>query len=200
VRNALRPAGVALAGEETADLAPEADYEDLVTAIGEARADCVFTGAAGDDDPAALLNALAEELPRAGLYGPAALARPELLGRLTPGAQRSLRLTRPVVGRTAERPAALAVLDRYRRTFGEPAPPEALFGYEAMALLLDTLRRAGDRADDRSYVSAELLRTRDRRSVLGTYAIRPDGDTTLRRYAAWRVAGGVPVFERVVLR
>jgi branched-chain amino acid transport system substrate-binding protein len=200
VRNALGPAGIALAGEETADLtAGEADA-DLVAAIRETRADCVVLAASGGDDPVALLDALAAGLPGAGLYGPAVLARPELLARLAPRTQRALRLTRPVVGRRAEPPAALAVLARYRRVFGEPAPPEALFGYEAMALLLDTLRRAGDRADDRSFVSAELHRTRARRSVLGTYSIRPDGDTTLRRYAAWRVAAGAPVFERVVLR
>jgi ABC-type branched-subunit amino acid transport system substrate-binding protein len=92
------------------------------------------------------------------------------------------------------------VLARYRRAFGEPAPAEALYGYEAMALLIDTLERAGDRANDRSFVSATLHRTPVRPSVLGPYAIRPDGDTTLRRYAAWSVANGRPVFERVVLR
>jgi branched-chain amino acid transport system substrate-binding protein len=196
---ALAASGVALVGEATADMTADGADEDAVQAARAARADCVFVGAADGDDPTALLTALHTALPDAGLYGPDVMARGALLRQLDRGAQRALRLTRPVVGPAAQTPAARALLARYRRTFGAPAPPEALFGYEAMALVLDTLRRAGDRADDRSYVSAELLRTRDRRSVLGTYSIRPDGDTTLRRYAAWRVAGGRPVFDRVVL-
>ena len=74
------------------------------------------------------------------------------------------------------------MLRRYRERFAAPAPAEMLYGYEAMALMLETLRRAGDRANERTYV-AELVR-RTRRPRLGARARTrsgPNGDTTLRR-------------------
>lgn len=200
VQAALRPAGIAFAGTEAVDLTPDGEYADLNAAVRTARADCVVVAAAASDDPVPALEALHAGVPAARLFGPAVLARPALLARLNTGTQRALQLTRPVVDRANENAAALAVLARYRRAFGEPAPAEALYGYAAMALLIDTLRRAGERANDRTYVSQVLHRTPRRPSVLGPYAIRPDGDTTLRRYAAWSVAGGRAVFERVLLR
>jgi hypothetical protein len=39
-------------------------------------------------------------------------------------------------------------------------------------------------------VRAAIFATKGRRSVLGTYGIRPDGDTTLRRYGVYRIVGG----------
>jgi hypothetical protein len=48
-----------------------------------------------------------------------------------------------------------------------------------MALTLDVLRRAGSNAANHANVIAEFHNTRDRASVLGTYSINSDGDTTL---------------------
>ncbi|MBV9338290.1 MAG: hypothetical protein JO243_20585 [Solirubrobacterales bacterium] len=51
----------------------------------------------------------------------------------------------------------------------------------------------------RSQVRAALFATRDRASVLGTYSIDPDGDTTLRRYGVYAiVAGRLTFWERIV--
>ena len=91
------------------------------------------------------------------------------------------------------------MLRRYRERFAAPAPQEMLYGYEAMALTLDTLRRAGDRANERTYVAELVRRTQKRSSVLGAYAIKPSGDTTLRRFSGYRVAGGDVVFDRVLM-
>ena len=74
--------------------------------------------------------------------------------------------------------SARGFLGAYRARYGAP-PPAASYGYEAMALLLDSIRRAGSGGEDRDDVIDALLSTRDRQSILGEYSIDPDGDTTL---------------------
>ena len=73
--------------------------------------------------------------------------------------------------------------------------PYAAYGYEAMALVLDAIERAGGEAEDRSAVLDELLATADRDSVLGTYSITAIGNTTLDAIAGYRVRDGQPVFD-----
>ena len=87
-----------------------------------------------------------------------------------------------------------------RRRYGSPEPT-AIFGYEAMSLLLSAIERAtddGTRAAVRSQVRAALFDTRDRRSVLGTYSIDRNGDTTLRRYGVYGIAGGQLTFLQAI--
>ena len=85
-------------------------------------------------------------------------------------------------------------LRAYRTRFRRPAAPTAAYGFEAMALLLYAVRRAGDDGDDRGAVVDELLATPERRTLLGTYAIDGNGDTTLDSVTGYRVADGLPVF------
>ena len=59
-----------------------------------------------------------------------------------------------------------------------------------MAVVLDSIRRAGDSGDDRDAVVDAFFDTQDRHSVLGTYSIDDVGDTTLNRLAGYRVAPG----------
>ena len=76
----------------------------------------------------------------------------------------------------------------YRRRFGQSQPASA-YGFEAMALLLSAIRRAGDDGGDRRAVAEQVLATRDRRSVLGKYSIRSSGDTTLDLVTAYSIRG-----------
>jgi branched-chain amino acid transport system substrate-binding protein len=80
---------------------------------------------------------------------------------------------------------------RYRREPGR----YAAYGYEAMALVLDSIRRAGGSGDDRDSVIDAFFDTVNRRSVLGTYSIDDVGDTTLDRLAGYRVVKGRPRVE-----
>jgi branched-chain amino acid transport system substrate-binding protein len=87
---------------------------------------------------------------------------------------------------------ARAFYAAYRRRYGSPEPP-AIYGYEAMSLMLSAIDAAthDGRIDARrSAVLAALFATHDRRSVVGTYSIKPDGDTTLDRYGAFVVHNG----------
>ena len=62
-----------------------------------------------------------------------------------------------------------------------------------MSLVLDAIKRATDHGTApaiRSKVRAAIFATRNRRSVLGTYSIDANGDTTLRRYGVYTINGG----------
>ncbi len=68
----------------------------------------------------------------------------------------------------------------------------AAYGYEAMAVVLDSIDRADDPLD-RSSVIDSFFATTDRDSILGSYSIDDVGDTTLSRVGAFvaRPDGGL---------
>jgi branched-chain amino acid transport system substrate-binding protein len=79
--------------------------------------------------------------------------------------------------------------------------PYAIYGYEAMALALATIKRVADAHGgqvNRAAVVSALLHTRNRRSVIGTYTINGDGDTTLASYGLYAIANGRLVFDKVL--
>jgi branched-chain amino acid transport system substrate-binding protein len=92
-------------------------------------------------------------------------------------------------------PAGQRFVEAYRDEYGREPDPYAAYGYEAMALVLDAIERAGSEGEDRSAVLDELLATTDRDSVLGTYSIDAAGDTTLAAIAGYLIERGQPVFD-----
>ncbi len=74
--------------------------------------------------------------------------------------------------------------------------PYAIYGYEAMKLALDAIARSktGEKAD----IIKALFATKDRASVLGTYSIDKNGDTTLTDYGAYGVKDGALSFDQVI--
>jgi branched-chain amino acid transport system substrate-binding protein len=67
-----------------------------------------------------------------------------------------------------------------------------------MSVVLAAIRRAGARGNDRQAVIEGFFAVRSRASVLGSYSIQPDGETTLSRYGVDRVRGGRPLFYRAI--
>jgi branched-chain amino acid transport system substrate-binding protein len=92
-------------------------------------------------------------------------------------------------------PEGQEFVQAYRGEYGRDPDPYAAYGYEAMALVLDAIERAGAEGEDRSAVIDELLATTDRDAILGTYSIDSTGDTTLDAIAGYRVEQGKPVFD-----
>jgi branched-chain amino acid transport system substrate-binding protein len=88
----------------------------------------------------------------------------------------------------------------FEAEYGEDNPdPYAIYGYETMKLALDTLEAVGDKANDRKAVAEQLVgKTKDRDSVLGTYSIDKNGDTTLTDYGLYTIKGGELEFNKVI--
>jgi ABC-type branched-subunit amino acid transport system substrate-binding protein len=148
---------------------------------------------AGARTPTGLVAPCANVRFREGIMATDALMTPQALRTLRP--LRNLRLTS-----AAEDPSQLpapgqrflgAFRDRYHRDPGR----YAAYGYEAMAVVLDSIERAGDSGDDRDAVIDAFFDTTERNSILGTYSIDEVGNTTLDRLAGYRVVNGKPRFE-----
>ena len=68
-----------------------------------------------------------------------------------------------------------------------------------MKLALDTLEAVGDKANDRKAIAEQLVgKTKGRESVLGTYDIDANGDTTLTDYGLYTIKDGLPTFDKVI--
>jgi branched-chain amino acid transport system substrate-binding protein len=107
-------------------------------------------------------------------------------------------LTTPILPKSLYPPSARGVYAAYRAAFGSEAEPNALYGYEAMSVVLDSIRRAGSQGNNRQAVIDQFFATRNRDSVIGRYSMEADGETTLSPYAVDRVLGGRPVFNRAI--
>jgi branched-chain amino acid transport system substrate-binding protein len=92
----------------------------------------------------------------------------------------------------------------FSQKYNVPRPdPYAIYGYEAMQLMLDSIKRANLKTDmsiedARKAVLEQLFNTKNRQSVLGTYSIDENGDTSLTDYGLYRIAGGKLEFEKVL--
>jgi branched-chain amino acid transport system substrate-binding protein len=68
-----------------------------------------------------------------------------------------------------------------------------------MALALDVLKRAGDQANNRDEVIKQLFATKNRKSILGTYSIDANGDTSLTDYGLYTIKDGLPTYSKKIV-
>ena len=96
------------------------------------------------------------------LYGPdgvteEAFTNPKK-GGVPASVGKRVKLTVATLGSTKDLPAAAPVLAKYKSTYKtKSVDPYAIYGYETMALALDVLKRAGDKANDREQVREQLF-------------------------------------------
>jgi branched-chain amino acid transport system substrate-binding protein len=178
---------------------PPAGSRQLAEQVERSDADCLFVGAGADEQAiAALLRRLRDARPSMLFFGPAALARGGLLPLLPAAVADALRITTPMLPPQAWPRPAQRFFRAFAQRYGRAPSPEAVFGYEAMNAVLYAIEEAGELGNHRAEVIKQFFAIKDRRSVLGTYDIDEDGDTTLSVFAVDRVRGGRLVFDRVV--
>jgi branched-chain amino acid transport system substrate-binding protein len=88
----------------------------------------------------------------------------------------------------------------YAKKYGKP-DTYALYGYESMAVLLDAIKRAsadGTKSFTRQDVVKQLLATKNRNSILGTYSFDNEGDTSLTTYGLYTIKAGKLVFDHPI--
>jgi branched-chain amino acid transport system substrate-binding protein len=77
--------------------------------------------------------------------------------------------------------------------------PYAIYGYESMALMLDAIKRASEKGSlTKQAVVDAIFQTKNRNSVLGTYSIDQNGDTSLTDYGIYKIASGKLTFDKVI--
>jgi branched-chain amino acid transport system substrate-binding protein len=193
LRARLRGRGIAVARETTMD-----DPRGLARSLRRVRAGAlVYTGIAGHG-AARLWRAVHRLHPRWKLLGADGIAVPAFARRLSPRAARRTRFTALPLAPSAYPPAGQAFFDRFRAAYGAEPAPYAIFGYEAMAVILDSIARAAVPTSRQAVVDA-FFSTSGRESVLGRYSIDPFGDSTLGTFGGYRVdARGRIVWDRVI--
>ena len=180
------------------------NYHQLVARLAALRADCALFSGTTPNNAVQLFRDLAAGLPHATLFGPNGVAESDFVdpaqGGLPPAAAVRTWITTPTLDEARYPPsAARDFYIPYRRAYG-PLPPEpyAIYGYEAMRLVLNAIAQAGPHGYQRAAVLRQLMATHDRHSVLGTYSIDPNGDTTLTDYGAYRIRNGQLTLDHVI--
>jgi branched-chain amino acid transport system substrate-binding protein len=190
-------AGVAVAARDSIVATPGSVFTGEVEKIQQSGAQAVFFAGGGGVGTVALWRALHSADPHLMLLGSSALTEGAFASAIG-AAGSSTYLTTPTLALSEYPPAASGVLEDYRRQFGGRPGVWALHGFEAMSVVLDTIRRAGSRGNERQAVIDSFFATANRDSVLGRYSIRPDGETTLSRYGVDRIVGGRVQFDRAL--
>ena len=190
-------AGIRVAGHDSVAIAAGTAFSGEVEKIVRAGPQAVFFAGGPGPGAIAFWRALHGADPQMLLLGSSAMVSESFTAALGPAAG-STYLSTPALAVGQYPRAAARLLDAYRRHFGGDPGPYALYGYEAMSVVLGAIRRAGARGNDRQAVIEGFFATRDRASVLGSYSIQPDGESTLSRYGVDRVQHGRPVFYRAI--
>jgi branched-chain amino acid transport system substrate-binding protein len=172
------------------------DYGPLALSVAHTGADCVLISAIDERSSARLTDQLARSLPGAPIIASSGLADSSYAdpadGGVSPGAAARVLITSPTLEARDYPPSGQAFLAAYARRYG-PSQPPAIFGYEAMSLMLAGISEATDQGRKdavRPNVAEAILSMRSHHSVLGSYAIDRNGDTTLRRYGIYKIAHG----------
>jgi branched-chain amino acid transport system substrate-binding protein len=162
-------------------------YADLARKVASKHPDALAYLGVGGPHTDLLLKQLADALPGARLYATSGLAEsPPPAGADLPPVE----TIDPEFPASAYGSAGARVLRRLATQLGTPVPVDALYGYEAMRLVLDAMRSAGSRPNDRDAVADSALAPRLRRSVIGTYSITRSGDISPARFASYQLSRG----------
>jgi branched-chain amino acid transport system substrate-binding protein len=200
VSASLKAQGVKLAFNQGID--PKApNYRALASRAKAAGADCfIFSGVTANNG-VQIFKDFAAALPNAKLYGPdgvaeAAFTDPKEGGLPTNVAARTT-VTVAALDPDSYPPEGQKFFQQYTAKYGDRTPdPYAVYGYEAMSLALDSINRAG--SGDKKDILKALYATKDRKSVLGTYSIDKNGDTSLTDYGAYKIKDGQLSFDKLI--
>jgi branched-chain amino acid transport system substrate-binding protein len=176
------------------------NYRSLAAGL---EADCFFYGGVTANNGVQVYKDIAAALPEAKLFGPDGVAEesfadPKEGGLPADIAERTL-VTVATLSPDEYPEAGQKFFSDFESEYDETNPsPYAIYGYEAASLVLDAIGRAGEQGNDRAAVLEALFATENRESVLGTYSIDDNGDTTLTDYGIYAINDGELEFDRTI--
>ncbi len=200
---AQQQGGIEIVANEGYD--PKAgNYRSLAGKINSSGADCFFGSIIVDNNGVQLFTDVAEGAPNLKLFGPDGVAEEAFTGKdgISDDVAKRTLVTVATLDPDDYPPAGKEFFDKYVQETGDKTPaPYAIYGYETMSIILDSIQRAADQGGgkvSRQSVIDAFFATKGRESVLGTYDIDKNGDTTLTDYGLYKVEGGELVFDKVV--
>jgi branched-chain amino acid transport system substrate-binding protein len=176
------------------------NFRSLASQMRSQDADCfVFSGITANG-AVQLFKDVAAALPDAQLYGPDGVAESGFSdpaeGGIPAAVQERTKVTVATLSPEEYPPEGQEFFDTFEEEYGEADPdPYAVYGYEAMQLTLDAIGRSDG---SKQGVIDSILETQGRESVLGTYDIDENGDTTLTDYGVYTISGGALEFDQTI--
>ena len=177
------------------------NYRSLAAAAADAGADCFIYSGITANNAVQLFKDFSAALPNAKLYGPdgiceAGFADPKE-GGIPADVAAKFKCSVATLSPDEYPEEGQEFFTQFSEKYGEDNPdPYAIYGYEAMRLALDAIERSG--SGNKEDIVKALFETKDRSSVLGTYSIDENGDTTLTDYGIYTVEGGELKFGQTI--
>jgi branched-chain amino acid transport system substrate-binding protein len=197
---AAKTAGLTMISNEAIDK-NAANYRSLAAKAKGAGADCFVYSGITANNAVQLYKDFAAALPSAKLYGPDGVAESGFASAKDGGIPASLdarvKLTVATLSPDQYPPEGQEFFKAFTAKYGEDNPdPYAIYGYEAMKLGMDAIARS--KTGTKEDVLKALFATKDRQSVLGTYSIDENGDTTLTDYGVYAIKDGELAFDKTI--
>jgi branched-chain amino acid transport system substrate-binding protein len=198
VQSAAPSAGVEV--KDTGSIDPKAtNFRAIASRIKDSGADCFYYGGITANNAVHLFKDINVQNPSMKLFGPDGIGDADFSENIGPEVEKQVYITLPTLPPDQYPPAGQALIEEMRKAKGGSDPDTyALYAYEAMSAIIQAVKDAGDQGDDRGAVVEAFFNIKDRESVLGTYSIDENGDTTLKSYGGNRIKDGRFVFDKVI--
>ena len=200
IQSAAEAAGLKVLANEAIDK-NAANYRSLASKAEGQGADCFIYSGITANNSVQLYKDFSAALPDAKLYGPDGVAESGFAdpkeGGIPADVAAKVKLTVATLSPDEYPPEGQEFFDAFEKKYNEPNPdPYAIYGYEAARLALDAIQRSG--TGEKADIVKALFDTKDRQSVLGTYSIDENGDTTLTDYGVYTVKDGELEFDSTI--
>ncbi len=197
VASEAQRAGIKVAGHDSITTPTGAVYTGEIEKILESKPQAVFLSGDSGAGSAGLWQQLHAADPQLLLLGTSSMASESFASAIGTAGSRTY-LTTPCFPPRSTRPRGSGCSAPTAPASGSEGGPWALYGFVAMRTVLESVRSAGSKGNDRAAVTERFFATRAPHSAIGPFAIQANGETTSTVYAVDRVSAGRLVFQRAL--
>jgi len=192
-----KKAGIQVLGDEGID-PKAANYRSLAQKMKSAGADAFFFGGITANNAVQLWGDIFAANPNIKGFGPDGVAETSFSSKIPAATMPDTYITNPTLPPNLYPPSAQKFFTDFKTTYGHDPEPYAIYGYEAMNAALQAIKNAGDKGNCRENVIKGFFAIKNKQSVLGTYSIDADGDTTITDYGGNTIKNGKLTFDKVI--
>jgi branched-chain amino acid transport system substrate-binding protein len=197
VETIAKDQGIQVDGNDGIDT-KAANFRALASKISSAGSDCFFFGGITQNKGVQVFKDVYAANNDIKMFGPDGVAESAFSGELGPAVEKNVFITNPTLDPKLYPPAAQEFFKEFNSQYGKDPEPYAIYGYEAMNVVIQAIKGAGENGNDRQAVVDAFFKIKGRESVLGTYDIDENGDTTLSDYGGNRIKNGKLTFDKVI--
>jgi len=192
-----KKAGIQVVGNEGID-PKAANYRSVAQKMKSAGADAFFYGGITANNAVQLWGDVFAGNPNIKGFGPDGVAETAFSAKIPASTMKNTFITNPTLPPKLYPPAAQKFFDDFKSKYGHDPEPYAIYGYEDMNAALQAIKNAGDKGNCREDVIKGFFAIKNKPSVLGTYSIDADGDTTITDYGGNLIQNGKLTFDKVI--